>query len=92
MPTSEAGKAIEKMYWNHVRAMSPEEKFREAARMTAEFRAMIAAQIREEQPSIDDRALKFAIARRIYCDEPKVLQMLDEAEKTEKEVKSHADT
>jgi len=41
-------------------------------------------QIREQQPDIDDHALKFAVARRYYWNEPKVLQMLDEAEKSSK--------
>jgi hypothetical protein len=84
MPT-EAGKSVEKLYWDLVRAMSPEEKYRKTVQMTGEFRAQVAAQIREEQPCIGERALKFAVARRIYCDEPKVIQMLDEAEKAEQE-------
>ena len=85
MPTSEAGKTIEKMYWNHVRAMSPEDRIRAASRLNANVRAMVEMQIRERQPGIDDRALKFAVARRFYWSEPKVLQMLDEMEKIEKE-------
>ena len=85
MPTSEAAKTIEKMYWDHVRAMSPTERVRRASNLNTNVRAMVETQIRERHPEIDSRALKFAVARRFYWDEPKVLQMLDEAEKSEKE-------
>jgi hypothetical protein len=80
MPT-EAGKSVEKLYWDLVRAMSPEEKYRKTLSLNAGLRAMVETQIREQQPGIDDRALKFAVARRRYWNEPKILQMLDEAEK-----------
>ena len=85
MPTPETGKSIEKMYWDLIRAMSPAEKYRKTLRLNAGVRAIIETQIREQYPDIDDRALQFAVARRRYWDEPKVLQMLDEAEKAEKE-------
>ena len=86
MPTSEAGKTIEKMYWNHIRAMSPEEKYAKTLRLNASVRAIVETQIREKHPNIGDRALQFAVARRRYWNEPKVLQMLDEMEKAETEV------
>jgi len=85
MPTSENAKTIEKMYWAHVRAMSPAEKIRRASNLNASIYAMVEMQIREKRPEIDKRALKFAVARRFYWNEPKVLQMLDAAEKSEKE-------
>ena len=85
MPTPETGKSIEKMYWDLIRAMSPAEKYYKTLRINASVQAMVETQIREQRPGIDDRAMKYAIARRRYWDEPKVLQMLDEAEKTEKE-------
>ena len=82
---SEASKTIEKMYWDHVRTMSPAERYRKTLRLNASVRAMVETQIREQQPEIDDHSLKFAVARRFYWNEPKVLKMLDEAEKLEKE-------
>ena len=85
MPTSEAAKSIEKMYWDHVRAMSPAERVRRASNLNASVHAMVETQIREKHPAIDKRALQFAVARRFYWNEPKVLKMLDEAEKMEKE-------
>jgi hypothetical protein len=85
MPEPEHGKTIEKMYWDHVRAMSPEEKFDRALRLNAEVHAMVEFQIRQKHPELDKRALQFAVARRFYWSEPKVLQMLDEMEKSEKE-------
>ena len=84
MPT-EASKSVERLYWDLVRAMSPEEKYRKTLRLNAGVRAVVETQIRERQPGIDDRALKFAVARRRYWSEPKVLQMLDEMERMEKE-------
>jgi hypothetical protein len=80
MPQIEAGKTIEEFYWERIREMSPAEKIRKAARMTAGVRAMVEHQIREKEPDIDNNALKFAVARRCYWDEPKTLAMLDEAE------------
>ena len=85
MPTSEHAKTIEKMYWAHVRAMSPAERIRRASNLNASIYAMVEMQIREKHPEIDKRALKFAVARRFYWNEPKVIQMLDDAEKSEKE-------
>jgi hypothetical protein len=83
--TSEAGKTIEKMYWDHVRAMSPAERMRKTSRLNANVWAMVETQIRDKRPDIDDRSLKFAVARRFYWNEPKVLKMLEEAERSEKE-------
>jgi hypothetical protein len=80
--TNETDKTVEEIYWDHIRAMSPEERYQKAMRLNANVRAMVEMQIRERQPEIDDRALKFAVARRYYWNEPKVLQMLDEAEKS----------
>ena len=71
------------MYWDHVRSMSPAEKFQKALRLNVSVRAVVETQIREQQPNISERALQFAVARRRYWDEPKVLQLLDEAEKME---------
>ena len=85
MPIPENGKSIKEMYWDHVRAVSPAEKYRKTLRLNAGVRAIVATQIREQYPDIDDRALQFAVARRRYWDEPKILQMLNEAERAEKE-------
>ena len=85
MPTSEAGKTIEKMYWEHVRAMSPAERYHKAKRLIVGVRTMVETQIRKKHPSIGERGMQFAVARRRYWDEPKILQMLDAAEKMEKE-------
>jgi len=85
MPTSEAGKTIEKMYWEHVRVMSPTEKYHKAKRLIVGVRAMVETQVRKKHPSISEREMQFAVARRRYWDEPKILQMLDKAEKMEKE-------
>ena len=84
MATTETEKSVEEVYWDMVRAMSPAERFRKAMQLNANVRAMVEMQIREQQPDIDDHALKFAVARRYYWNEPKVLQMLDEAEKSSK--------
>jgi hypothetical protein len=85
MPAPENGKTIEKKYWELVRAMSPAEKYRKTLSLNASVRAMVEFQIREKRPDISDRDMQFAVARRRYWSEPKVLQMLDEMEKTEKE-------
>ena len=84
MPSPENGKSIEEMYWDHVRAMSPAERMRKTSGLNAGVRAMVETQVRDQRPEIDDRSLKFAVARRFYWNEPKVLQMLEEAENSEK--------
>ena len=85
MQTSEHSKTIEKMYWDHVRAMSPAERFNKALRLNVSVCAIVETQIRKKHPNISNRAMQYAVARRRYWNEPKILQMLDEAEKTEKE-------
>ncbi len=85
MPNPDNGKTIEEMYWDRIRAMSPAERYEKTLRLNAGVRAMVETQIRERQPDIGDRALQFAVARRRYWNEPKILQMLAEAEKSEKE-------
>jgi len=85
MPTSEAAKTIEKMYWAHIRAMSPAERFHKALRLNAGIGAMVETQIRKKYPNMTAREMQFALARRRYWDDPTVLQMLDEAETSEKE-------
>ena len=82
---SEAAKSIEKLYWDLIRAMSPEEKYRKTLSLNASVRAVVETQIRDKHPELSDRAVKFAVARRRYWNEPKVLQMLDEMERTEKD-------
>jgi len=82
--TNETVKTVEEMYWDCIRAMSPAERYHKAMRLNANVRAMVEMQIREQRPEIDDLALKFAVARRYYWNEPKILQMLDEAEKSSK--------
>ena len=82
MATTETEKSVEEVYREHIRSLSPAERYRKAMRLNANVRAMVEMQIREQQPDIDDHALKFAVARRYYWNEPKVLQMLDEAEKS----------
>ena len=75
-------KSVEEVYWDLIRAMNLTERIQMASRLISNVRAMVETQIREQQPEIDGHALKFAVARRYYWNEPKVLQMLDEAEKS----------
>lgn len=81
MPIPEDGKTVEELYWDRVRAMSPTEKLRLAGRMNANTLTMVETQIRSAAPDLDDRALKFALVRRFYWDEPKILALLDTLEK-----------
>jgi hypothetical protein len=73
------------MYWDHVRAMSPAERFHKTLCLNASVCAIVETQIRKKHPNMSVRDMQFAVARRRYWNEPKVLQMLDEAEKIEKE-------
>ena len=82
---SEAGKSIEKLYWDLIRAMSPTERIRRVSNLNASVRARVEIQVRKQHPELSGRTLQFAVARRYYWNEPKVLQMLDEMEKNEKE-------
>ena len=84
--TTKAEIAAEKQYWDFIRTLSPQEKFRVTAKMSADYRASVAAEIRKEQPTIGERALKFAVARHIYWEDAQTMKLLDEAEKTANEV------
>ena len=83
--TPETEKSVEEMYWDHIRAMSPAERFHKALRLNAGICIMAETQIRQKHPNMTARQMQFAIARRRYWDDPKVLRMLDEAEQSEKE-------
>jgi len=85
MPTSENGKIIERMYWEHVRAMSPAERFNKMLSLNAEIYSMVEMQIAKKNPGISRRELQFVVARRCYWNEPMVLRMLNEMEHGEKE-------
>jgi hypothetical protein len=63
MPTPENGKTIEEMYWELVRAMSPEERYNKALRLNTSIRYIVETRMREQNPDINDRYLKFAVAR-----------------------------
>ena len=84
MPQIEAGKTIEKLYWELVRKMSVEEKWNRTMRLNAEVRHITAFNIRKQHPELDEIGVKYAVVRRHYMDEPNVLKLVDLAEKTER--------
>ncbi|MCL2004846.1 MAG: hypothetical protein FWG73_01665 [Planctomycetaceae bacterium] len=80
MPTSEAGKTIEKMYWDHVRAMSPAERIRGCFRMFQSFYSQAAIRYQKEHHGIGERELRIAMAKRLYGGDPRTRILIEMAE------------
>ena len=85
MQTSEHSKTIEKMYWDHVRAMSPEEKTRNCFRMFQSFYSQAAIRYRKELPSTSERELRIAMAKRLYGGDPRTMALIKMAETERKD-------
>ncbi|MDR3197698.1 MAG: hypothetical protein LBU34_07485 [Planctomycetaceae bacterium] len=81
MPQIEEDKTVEEFYWDCVRKMSPAERVRQARRLNVNVWAMVKTQLHEKQPEYDEMALKFAVAKRFYWNEPDILVILNDAEK-----------
>jgi hypothetical protein len=81
MPTSEHSKTIEKMYWDHVRTMSPTERMRNCFRMFQSFYSQTAIRYRKEHPGISDREVRIAMAKRLYGGDPRTMVLIEMAEK-----------
>jgi hypothetical protein len=79
--TSEAGKTIEKLYWDHVRTMSPAERMRKSFAMFQSLYAHISNQYRKAHPGISDRELRIAMAKRLYGGDPRTMVLIEMAER-----------
>ena len=85
MPTSETGKTIEKLYWEHVRAMNPAERMRGCFRMFQSFYSQAALRYQKEHPGIDERKLRIAMAKRLYGGDPRTRTLIEMAEAKQRE-------
>ena len=85
MPTSENAKKIERMYWDHVRSMSPAEKLRDCFRMFQSFYTQASIQYQKQHPEIGERELRIAMAKRLYGGDPRTLTLINMAETQRKE-------
>lgn len=90
MSQGEHRRTIEKLYWDLIGNMGPTERIAKAARMITSVRKMVETQIRERNPAMDEQTLKFAVAHRVYWNEPKVLHLLTNS-KNEKMMFSMSD-
>jgi hypothetical protein len=80
MPEPEHGKSIEKMYWDHVRAMTPEERMRGCFSMFQSFYAQISTRYRREHPEASEREVRIAMAKRLYGGDPRTVALIKMAE------------
>ena len=85
MPTPEAGKNIEEMYWDHVRAMCPMERTRNCFRMFQSYYSQAATRYRKEHPGIGERELRIAMAKRLYGGDPRTMTLIEMAEAERKD-------
>ena len=85
MPTSEAAKSIEKMYWDHVRAMSPAERVRNGFTMFQSYYTQASNRYRKEHPGISDREVRITMAKRLYGGDPRTAVLIEMAENDRKE-------
>ena len=80
MSTSENAKTIEKMYWDHVRAMSPAERVRNCFAMFQSYYTQASNRYRKDHPGISDREVRIAMAKRLYGGDPRTAVLIEMAE------------
>lgn len=69
--------AIEKEYALHIHGLTGEERLQVAALMVENLRSAYELQIRRTSPDLAGTALRVAVARRMYCHDPRTLALLN---------------
>ena len=74
--TNEPETSVEEIYRDHIRAMSGKERLAAAMNLCEGMRQAVEFQIKKNNPSLEGRALKFAVAEQIYSSCPRTLALL----------------
>ena len=85
MPTSENAKTIEKMYWAHIRAMSPAERVRNCFTMFQSYYTQTSNRYRKKYPGISDREVRIAMAKRLYGGDPRTVVLIEMAKNDQRD-------
>jgi len=80
---AETGKTVEEIYREHIRAMSGTERGYQAFVLFQSFYEMLAYRMKQEQPGISERALRIAMAKRLYGTDPRTMELIRMCEEHE---------
>ena len=74
--TNKPEKSAEEIFRKRFRAMNKKERIAEGKRLCEENRQAVESEIKQENPSLEDKALRLAVAERIYADDPSAHELL----------------
>jgi len=83
MPTTETEKSVEEVYREYIRSLSGTERGHRAFVLFQSFYEMLAYRIKQEQPEIGERALRIALAKRLYGTDPRTMELIRMLEENE---------
>jgi hypothetical protein len=78
-----AEKTVEEIYREHIRSMTGTERGYQAFVLFQSFYEMLAYRIKKEQPEISERALRIALAKRLYGTDPRTMELIRMCEERE---------
>jgi hypothetical protein len=80
---NETEKSVEEIYREYIRSMSGTERGYRAFVLFQSFYEMLAYRIKKEQPEIGERALRIALAKRLYGNDPRTMELIRMCEERE---------
>ena len=83
MATTETEKSVEEVYREHIRSLSGTERGYRAFVLFQSFYEMLAYRTKQEQPDIGERALRIALAKRLYGTDPRTMELIRMLEENE---------
>lgn len=83
MPIIEDGKTIEDVYRDHVRNMSPRERFDRVFSLFGSSYRAIAFRLKEERPELTERQIRIELAKRLYGGDSRTMELIERCEKDE---------
>jgi hypothetical protein len=76
MPQLEPGQTIEDLYRDLVRNLTPAQKWRRLFHFCESCYAITAHQVKLQNPEMTERQLRIAMAKRMYCCDPRTLELI----------------
>jgi len=76
-------KTVEEIYREHIRSMTGTERCYQGMLLFQSFYEMLAYRIKKEQPEIGERALRIALAKRLYGTDPRTMELIRMCEERE---------
>ncbi len=83
MPIIEDGKTIEEIYLDHVRNMSPRERFDRIFSLFGSCYRSLALRLQREHPEMGERQIRIELAKRLYGGDPRTMELIKQCENDE---------